>query len=302
MRKVFLISALCVGCALGQTAGVGQKQVVIQAPDGAELGPIGITTALAGPMGTVTGAPYSADTMTQRVQVLADGNRIEQTISGSVARDGQGRMRRDEGLPGLASKNGDAPHIVMIDDPVAQVHWTLDAQTKTAMKMPIPGGKNGGFAALGMPPPPAGGGKTFLYFQTGTASVSGGKDKGFINKDEVFIKSGGALDDHDLAKTDLGTQTIEGVPAQGTRTTRTIPTGQIGNVQPIVITTESWYSPDLKVLVMSKSNDPRMGETTYKLTNIQRTEPSPSLFQPPDDYTVKQQPGGLVIHRESKKD
>src|SRR5579859_130110 len=128
MRRTVLILALCTGCALGQTAATGvagQKQLnVLQIADKAELGPVGfgITTALAGPMGTVAGAPYSAETTTQRVQVLADGNRIEQTASGSVARDSQGRVRRDEALPGLASKNGDAPHIVMIDDPVAQLH------------------------------------------------------------------------------------------------------------------------------------------------------------------------------------
>jgi hypothetical protein len=294
MRKIFVILAMCAACALGQTAVAGQKQVAIQAGDAAELGPIGITTALAGPMGTVTGAPYSADTMTQRVQVLADGNRIEQTTSGSVARDSQGRVRRDEALPGLVSKTGDASHIVMIDDPVAQVHWTLDARTKTAMKMPVPGGKNGAFGDLGMAAP-VGANKTFFYLQTGTPGTAS------VSKNQVFIKSATAPDDRDVVKTDLGTQTIEGVPAQGTRITRTIPAGQIGNVQPIVITTENWYSPDLKVLVMSKSNDPRMGETTYKLTNIQRSEPSPSLFQAPDDYTVKDQPGDIFFHRESKK-
>jgi hypothetical protein len=96
--------------------------------------------------------------------------------------------------------------------------------------------------------------------------------------------------DSNVTKTDLGTQTIEGVPAQGTRVTRTIPAGQFGNEQPMVITTETWYSPDLKVLVMSKSNDPRMGDTTYTLTNIQRSEPAASLFQVPDDYTVRDAP------------
>jgi hypothetical protein len=83
---------------------------------------------------------------------------------------------------------------------------------------------------------------------------------------------------------------MEGVLVQGTRLTRTIPAAAMGNERPIVITTETWYSPDLKTLVMSKSDDPRIGETTYKLTNIQRSEPSPSLFQVPSDYTVKEQP------------
>jgi hypothetical protein len=288
-----LISGLCAGCALGQTTAAGQK-VAIQVGDAAEVGPVGITTALAGPMGTVAGAPYSAETSTQRIQILADGNRIEQATSGSVARDSHGRVRRDEGLPGLAAKNGDVPHIVMIDDPVAQVHWTLDAQTKTAMKMPIPGGKNGGFPALGMAPPPPGTTKTFFFVQAERLPPSGGKN-------QVFVKRDASTDDSELSKSDLGMQTIEGVPARGTRITRTIPVEQIGNLQPIVITTESWYSPDLKVLVMSKSNDPRIGETTYKLTNIQRSEPAPNLFQPPDDYTVKDQPGDVFFNREIKK-
>ncbi|MGI9069985.1 MAG: hypothetical protein ACR2JB_01315 [Bryobacteraceae bacterium] len=295
MRKAIVILALCVGCALGQTGVAGQKPVLIQMGDAAEFGPIGITTALAGPMGTVAGAPYSAQATTQRLQLLADGNRIEQTTSGSVARDSQGRVRRDEALPGLAGNNGDAPHIVMIDDPVAHVHWTLDAQTKTAVKMPVPGGKNGGADVFDMAvPPPLGATKTFFYISGGKAQISG-------SKGQVVTNDSARPDDLDSTKSDLGIQTIEGVPARGTRVTRTIPAGQIGNLQPIVITTESWYSPDLKVLVMSKSNDPRMGETTYKLTNIQRSEPASGLFQPPEDYTVKDQPGDVFFHREIRK-
>jgi hypothetical protein len=184
----------------------------------------------------------------------------------------------------------------MIDDPVAHVHWTLDAQTKSAMKMPASAGKNGraGVFEMGVPPPPMATGKTFFYAQSGVVQSSEGKT-------QVITKGITRPDDAETTKSDLGTQTIEGVPARGTRVTRTIPAGQIGNLQPIVITTESWYSPDLKVLVMSKSNDPRMGETTYKLTNIQRSEPAPSLFQPPDDYIVRDQPGDVFFHREIRK-
>ena len=84
----------------------------------------------------------------------------------------------------------------------------------------------------------------------------------------------------------LGTQTIGGVSAQGTRTTRTIPAGQIGNEKPIVIVTERWYSPDLQMVVMSKRSDPRTGETVFQLTDVQLGEPDASLFQVPSDYTV----------------
>jgi hypothetical protein len=91
------------------------------------------------------------------------------------------------------------------------------------------------------------------------------------------------------AKTEsLGTRTMEGIEVEGTRSTITIPTGQIGNDRPIDITSERWYSPALQVVVMSKHVDPRFGENTYRLTNIDRTEPARSLFEVPADYTVEE--------------
>jgi hypothetical protein len=86
----------------------------------------------------------------------------------------------------------------------------------------------------------------------------------------------------------LGTQTINGISAQGTRYSRTIPAGEIGNVKAIVIVTERWYSPDLQTVIMTKRTDPRMGETDFQLTNIQRAEPAATLFQVPAGYTVQQ--------------
>jgi hypothetical protein len=90
----------------------------------------------------------------------------------------------------------------------------------------------------------------------------------------------------------LGTQTINEVSATGTRTTRTIPAGKIGNDKPIQIVTERWYSPDLQVNVMTKRTDPWSGTTTTQLTNISREEPAATLFQVPPDYTVKAGHGG----------
>ncbi len=77
-----------------------------------------------------------------------------------------------------------------------------------------------------------------------------------------------------MVTTSLGTQTIGGVTAEGTRYTRTIPAGQIGNVKPIVIVTERWYSADLQMVVMTKRSDPRSGDTVFQMTSIARTEPA----------------------------
>src|SRR5690242_3983413 len=275
MLKAAILSAVCAACALGQVRTEGAKQVISVRTGEAGFAVAGVTGAMMGPAGKIAGAPYSAEVVTQHVQTLADGNRIEQTTTGSVARDSQGRVRRDEALPALAGGNGEAPHLIMIDDPLAQVHWTLDAQTKTATKMPMPPmppppppGKPGAVFDLGMPTPPVPiEPATKTYFATTSIAPA--------------FSFATRADSKGASKADLGLQTVEGVPAQGTRVTRTIEAGQMGNSLPIVITTETWFSPDLKVLISSKSSDPRIGETTYKLTNIQRAEPDPSLFQVP---------------------
>jgi hypothetical protein len=41
------------------------------------------------------------------------------------------------------------------------------------------------------------------------------------------------------------------------------------------------------MVVLSKRNDPRIGETVYRLTNIQRGDPNPALFHVPSGFTVK---------------
>jgi len=88
----------------------------------------------------------------------------------------------------------------------------------------------------------------------------------------------------------LNKQTIEGVEVEGKRTTLTIPAGEIGNTLPIEVVDETWYSPELQLLVLSKHSDPRSGETTYRLININRSEPDRALFEVPADYTVKENP------------
>jgi hypothetical protein len=95
--------------------------------------------------------------------------------------------------------------------------------------------------------------------------------------------------ENNAKKASLGKQLIEGVEAEGTRTTITIPAGEIGNERAIEIVSERWYSSELQTVVMTRHSDPRFGETTYKLTNISRTEPDHSLFELPSGYTLKEE-------------
>jgi hypothetical protein len=120
------------------------------------------------------------------------------------------------------------------------------------------------------------------HVRTETRAVTYAAAGGEFN---TFILAGS--EEAEGKKESLGEQNIEGVRAQGTRITRTIAAGKIGNERPIDIVSETWYSPDLQMVVQSRSNDPRIGETIYKLTNIVLAEPDATLFQVPAGVTIE---------------
>lgn len=83
-------------------------------------------------------------------------------------------------------------------------------------------------------------------------------------------------------------QLVEGIQCEGTRKVTTIPVGAIGNDRPIETVSETWYSPELSMIILSKRSDPRFGESTYRVTNIVRADPDSALFQVPPVYTIKE--------------
>jgi hypothetical protein len=210
----------------------------------------------------VKGAPYSAQAVSQFTQTLADGSHIQRATTSSVARDSEGRSRREEsiGAIGPLAGSGASPKSVFIHDPVAGASYVLDPVSHTArMAQPRNFTLNSATPGANEPQP------------------------------EARAKTGHARSQQAQAKTeDLGTQTMEGLAVQGKRITRTIPAGQIGNEHQLQIVTEIWYSADLQTTVMSKTDDPRTGEAIYKLTSISRAEPDAALFQVPADYKVTQ--------------
>ena len=243
----------------------------------------------------VKGAPYSAEAVTESVQALADGNRIVHKTTAQVYRDSEGRTRRDQAIGSIGpfAAAGDPPQTFFINDPVAHVNYILDPRSKVARKMvPMefkfrrPDEKESAGAET---PPPSraakeGEARTFVY-ETTTPPPPGGPD----------MPPGAGAEYHwskaETKTEKLGARNVEGVKAEGTRITTTIPAGAIGNEQPIQIVNENWYSPELQVIVMTSHSDPRFGQTTYKLTNVLRAEPAATLFQVPSDYTVKEGPG-----------
>ena len=214
----------------------------------------------------VVGEPYSADQVSEHVQTLADGNRIVNTTTTRMYRDSQGRTRTETTLPTLAG-GPPAPVMITIHDPVAGVTYMLNSANKTAQKLAMKSleiSKEKGAAPLPpLPPLPLGGGAG-----------------------PMLITTTSVLPKPDVKTEDLGRQTIDGVVVTGTRRTETIPAGAIGNEGPIETKSERWFSADLQLVVKSVHTDPRIGQTTETVSDLNRSEPDPSLFQVPGDYTI----------------
>jgi len=292
-------------------AGVVIRQErVFQGPEGAPLPPprdfVFIASENFGGK-VVKNAPYSAESVTETVQTLADGNRIVNRITSQVYRDSEGRTRRDQTLKGFGPiGSSDEPlQTIFINDPVAGVTYTLDTRSHIAHKS-VPfnfefTGKNvlqGQRFEFKTSPGAAATSSVIVTNQAGTPSPAGTRVAPPVEGTDFkvrtaegaasFVLSAKPGAEGNEVKEQLGKQLIEGVEAEGTRTTITIPAGDIGNERPIEIVTERWYSPELQLVVMSRHSDPRNGETTYKLTNINRADPPKSLFEVPAGFTVKE--------------
>ena len=225
-----------------------------------------------GEMKTVKGAPYTAEALTETTQTLADGNRITRKTTSKIARDGEGRVRREETLGAIGpwSEEGEPHKVVTISDPGAHSHYAVSTDKLTVEKLTAEN-----MAMTGaLPPPPPGRSEIALITKGFTAMKM--THKGQDEKTES-----------------LGQKTIEGLVVDGTRTRTTIAAGSIGNERPIEIVSESWYSAELQTVVMSTRSDPQAGETVYKLTNVQRVEPPHELFDMP-------RPAHMKLSNESK--
>jgi hypothetical protein len=277
------LTALAIGTlAWGQTAQEEElKTAVMKAKIAAELAAVkgdikGAMFGVSGP--TVTGAPYSAEAVTESVQTLGDGNTIRKKTVVRVFRDGAGRTARQE-----ADAKGNF-QTVQIFDPVANVTHVLDSQSRTAVTRPL--------AMKKFAPVP----------DTEQQRMAEVEKKLAEAKYELALKQPEAkytltIKQPEARTETLPAQTMEGLRVEGTRNSSSIPAGTIGNDRPIETYSERWYSPELQVVVMTKRHDPRSGDVTYQLQRVQRAEPAPYLFQIPGDYKVETQKIGVPLKK-----
>jgi len=243
--KVLLVGAACSANAFGQGAG----EAVVISPTFAVEGRV------------VKGVPYSARAVTSAMQTLATGSEISSHFTALVARDSEGRTRREQTLSSIgpwALEPSASPTVILIQDPVKGVNYTLDPARH--------------FARMIRP----------------------------LNREEPRREEPRREEPRKDGVESLGSQIIEGVLAQGKRTVTRLPAGAVGNSAPLELTVETWYSAELQVVVLGKRNDPRVGEITYRLTNIKRAEPASSLFEVPADYRIENGPPVNELERRKK--
>ena len=318
--NIALAGALLVFGAAAQDTGGGAKESVAKAKADAEAHPVTVQVKTVGAVKgmTVVGAPYSGEEVSETNQTLADGTRIHHETRTTVYRDSQGRTRRE--APDNITITDPAASVTYFLDPK-----TMTGQKLTMVGGSYTIMRSGSFGGSLAPPGPSS--FTMTSSADGPASItlnvngvplddkavaeamakakaSGSTQTITYERREVTtaVGSGGGsgigvggaaggvfrIARKKPAGESLGKQMMEGVNAEGTRYVSTIDVGAVGNDRPIQISSESWYSADLQMVIMSKHSDPRTGDESFRVTNISRGEPAAYLFQLPVGYQISE--------------
>ena len=269
MRRILAVTGLAL---MASGVALGQGQSALAKPQ------------LAFMAAPVKGAPYCAQESTEHTQKLGDGTNIDRKSSAMVCRDSEGRERRETDT------------MITIMDPVAAVSYHLNKENHSGTKGSVgvlradttPGGRGAGVVTAG--------GVVRIYPMTtagGSAQPAeaggrrGGGGRGGADNTPA-ASGGGGRGGGTVQAESLGTKAIGGVQAEGTRDTRNIPTGEIGNDRPLQTVWETWFSPELNVVVLRRVADPVNGNTVTELKDIQRSEPDPAMFQVPPGYSIRE--------------
>src|ERR1017187_7150726 len=276
---------------------------------------------------TVLGAPHSGEEVNEATQTLADGTRIHRETKTTVYRDSQGRTRR-EAPDNITITDPTASVTYFLDPKtMTGQKLTMVGGSYTMMRSGSFGGTlappgPSSFTMTSSADGPA----TITLDVNGVpldekavaealakAKASGTTQTIPYERHEVTVTvSGGSGSGHGIgvaagagvlgaavgppvkialkkpAGESLGKQMMEGVNAEGTRYVSTIEVGAIGNDRPIQISSESWYSADMQMVIMGKHSDPRTGDQSFRVTNINRAEPAAYLFQLPAGYQISE--------------
>ena len=198
--------------------------------------------------------PYSVLEETEHNWTLGDGTHMVTRSQTRLYRDSNGRTRKERFANRFGTPSNE-PTIIEIHDPVAGAAYTLFVGERVAR--------------LIAPRTP------LVKLPTNSNAVQ----KPLSPAERVQPKT---------TSENLGTQSIEGVLAEGVRNTTVYPEGFMGNDRPIQVAHETWVSKELSLTLLEKYSDPRFGDSATRVTSLNRSEPDPALFQVPPDYILQE--------------
>jgi len=260
MKKVILVLAVLAPAVTSAQVAQQPTPSYRSINSGSGVGSRGAGDMPSGQAGPVLDKPLTATEVYRSTQVLADGTRVDHTDTSLFYRDDRGRMRT-EGQGAIA-----------IFDPVAGLSYLLRASSKTYSQ-----------GAIANP-----NAVTWVSAAGTEASVrSSAARQAPGDPAAAMAQRRFGLPASEPVTETLAPRTVNGIMANGSRVTITIPKGALGNDRDMKVVSERWYSDELKVLVKSVNSDPRYGVTTYDLTQVVQSPPDPSLFHVPADFRLQ---------------
>jgi hypothetical protein len=245
--------------------------------------------------------PYTAEFKTTHVQTLPDGTTITRETKEVTAVDSQGRRMNANSIQ-IGALSGQSEMLqTRVHDPVENTEATWDTRNKTARVTKLPpedqrqgcwandaGNYRANYGPLRQPGQPAGaGGAMGTVFGSSTVVSSGTAVSGSSIVTTTLPATMPRTVSNQMVREELGTDVIQGVEVRGSRMTRTIPVGQIGNDRPLVSTDETWMAPSLGGIVLRSVNEsPQSGRQTREVVSLTIGDPDPAVFQPPEGYKV----------------
>jgi TonB family protein len=200
----------------------------------------------------VTGQPFSAEFRVETTRDAQDAPGPRAT-TGRMMRDSQGRTRFEVDVLGLPAASGPATRRVVIHDPVAGTVLTFATDRPTAMQ--------GSMRALSAPP------RGLIPIGCTTAAAS-----------RETLQP-------------LGSQVIEGVEAQGCRSTASPVEPRVGP------TREFWYAPELRLVLSVSESSEGTSDLRFRISNLVRGDPDAASFEVPPNYRVQSvSPPGPTTH------
>ena len=199
----------------------------------------------------VAGQPLSATVTIEAKRELNDGSLWQRRATSLIARDSQGRIHNEaHAFVPLGLDRESALMSVHIYDPQTRLNTFLSPYTHVARQRTL-------LQEPAMAPP-----------------------ANWAQMDQRFHPS------PNVQLEDLGTQTMEGFYVHGYRRRNTYDAQSTGTGRSIVVTDEYWYAEEIRLNLLEKHNDPRRGDFTTTVTQVNRTEPAGELFLVPAGYRV----------------